>query len=199
MTLANQKILVARHYDRGWDGKAEDDGGIGADVAPDLPLIGYADSVHSTAEAEMIGDDLEMQVRCPLPVFRCCAERGEGFALGNRLSNREPGNTFACQVPVKCPENGAIVCVMLQKNCRAEAECDGVVVDECDSSGKGRVHRLAGRHEYINTKMHRPARSLGSRFESVALIDCPVLAIEAGARFDDMVVSHRETLDPDEG
>src|SRR5690606_2709322 len=145
MALAHQKILVTRNDDRGGRRKAENDARIRAHRPPDLPLVAHADAMHTTLEAEMVGDHLEMQVRRPVAVFLGRTKSREGFASGNLLTQRELLDAPAGEMPIERPEDIALIGAMFEKNRRAEAEGDGIVIDEGDLPGEGRMHRLVRR------------------------------------------------------
>ena len=56
---------------------------------------------------------------------------------------------------------------------------DGVVMDEGDRAGEGRVHWFARRGEEIDAEMHRPARASAEASRRHRPCRCAVLAVEA--------------------
>ncbi len=176
-------------------GHARDEIRIGAERAPHRALRGQRDAGEVGAEAQDIGDELEVQMRRPSAVHCGRTERRDLVARAHRASDLEIIERLPAQVSVQREELRAVLRLVAEHDHGAVVERLPVVGEGVDHSVQRRVHRRAHAREQIEPDVDRAM--LGERpagtSELRRSVNQPRLIVAADRRAARPSVSSRRT------
>ncbi len=163
---------------------SEDQIGVGTEGEPGPAGARRGHAGKIPVGVEGVGEDLEVDVRRPVPVLGRRSDRADARPALDCLAGRQARDRVATEVSVEGEEGRGVLRGVLEDHRGPVVEARGVVAHAADGAGKGSRHGRARLPEEVDRQVDRaPLGMLAARTgERVARVEKPRLVVAADAQ-----------------